>query len=165
VSRPTTLSPQGAHLIAGFEGFVPHWYDDGTGVQTIGYGHTGSLPPGWKPPLTVAQGLELLQADAASAAASVTQAVRVLLGVIPARAQARFDACVSLAFNIGGGAFAGSSLVRQINARGAPRDWSPVGPYWLEWDHAGGKVLPGLLRRRQVELRVFVTGKYPSYPV
>ena len=156
------LSPRGVQLIAGFEGFVPHWYDDGTGVQTIGYGHTGPLPVGMKGPITVTQGLQLLALDAAKAVASVNAGVRVSLGVIPQRRQARFDACVSLAFNIGGGAFASSSLLREINRKGAPRDWTSCGPLWLEWDHAGGKVLPGLLRRRKIEFAIFAPGLYPA---
>ena len=154
------LSAQGTHLIASFEGFVPTWYDDGTGVQTIGYGHTGPLPAGVKPPLTVAQGLTVLGLDAAQAAAAVNAGLKVRLGVIPARAQARFDALVSLTYNIGGGAFQSSSLLGEINRKGAPRDWTSCGPLWLEWDHAGGKVLPGLLARRQREFRIFASGKY-----
>lgn len=156
------LSPAGVHLIASFEGFVPTWYDDGTGVQTIGYGHTGSLPAGFKAPLTGATGLELLHRDTASFAAAVTRDVHVKLGTIEAHAQARFDALVSLAYNIGTGAFASSSLLHAINERGAPRDWTPLGPLWIEWDHAGGKVLPGLLNRRRQEFAIFRTGKYPA---
>jgi len=34
------------------------------------------------------------------------------------------------------------------------------GPYWTEWDHAGGGVLPGLLARRQREFAIFESGKY-----
>ena len=154
------VSPAGLHLIAGFEGYVPDWYNDGTGVQTIGYGHTGPLPAGYETPLTVDRALELLRADAQTAVAAVRAAVRVRLGVIPARAQARFDALVCLTYNIGGGAFASSTLVREINKQAAPRDWLPLGPYWLEWDQAGGRVLPGLLARRRDEFAIFTTGKY-----
>ena len=141
---------------------MPTWYDDGTGVQTIGYGHTGPLPAGFKAPLTGATGLELLHRDSEAAAAAVTKAVHVSLGAIKAHAQARFDALVSLTYNIGAGAFAGSSLLAGINKQGAPRDWTPLGPLFCEWDHAGGKVLPGLLARRNREFAIFRTGKYPA---
>lgn len=161
------LSPAGVHLIASFEGFVPVPYNDAADNATIGYGHLLHLGPvtgadqlecgRW----TVEQALEQLDRDAAKAIAAVDAAVHVRLGVIPARAQARFDALCSLAFNIGGGGFAGSSLCRMINLKGAPRDWSTVGPYWLEWDHAGGVVLPGLLTRRRREFAIFASGKYP----
>jgi len=155
------LSPAGLHLIASFEGFVPTWYDDGTGVSTIGYGHTGPLPPGFKAPLTGATGLKLLEHDTASFAEAVTRLVKVKLGTEQVHAQARFDALVSLAYNIGAGALAGSSLLAAINKQGAPRDWHPLGPLWLEWDHGGGRVLPGLLARRREEFAIFAPGKYP----
>ncbi len=155
------ISSSGLHLIASFEGFVPHWYDDGTGVQTIGYGHTGPLPAGFSSPLTAASGLALLQHDTAEFAVAVGSAVRVSLGTVPAHAQARFDALCCLVFNIGAGAFRASSLLREINRQGAPRDWSSCGPLWLEWDHAGGAVLPGLLRRRREEFAIFRSGTWP----
>ena len=67
---------------------MPTWYDDGTGVQTIGYGHTGPLPPGFTAPLTGATGLELLHHDTAGFAAAVTADVHVNLRS-SARAAAR----------------------------------------------------------------------------
>lgn len=160
-----TLSHAGAHLIAGFEGFRPDWYDDGTGVQTIGYGHTGALPAGFTAPLSDGEGLRLLALDAASAARAVAAGVKVSLGIIPGRRQARFDALTSFTFNVGAAAFAGSHVLKLINERGAPRDWTPVATAMLAWDHAGGKVLPGLLRRRQLEGGIVISGRYPSYPV
>jgi GH24 family phage-related lysozyme (muramidase) len=161
------LSPAGLHLIAGFEGYVPHPYNDAAGNCTIGYGHligerrcTPADIAEWEH-ATQTSLLEQLRSDAGVAVAAVAKSVRVRLGIIPGRAQTRFDALCSLAFNIGGGAFASSSLVQQINHKGAPRDWTPLGPYWLEWDHAGGHVLPGLLNRRRVEFAIFRAGTYP----
>ena len=156
-----TISPAGLHLIAGFEGWVPTWYRDSGGVETIGYGHTGPLPAAMHPPLTLTEGLELLRMDAATAQHSVNAGVRVSLGVYPERAQARFDALVSLTYNIGGGAFSASSLLHAINEKGAPRDWHDCAPLLLEWDHVGGAVVAGLLRRRKIEAALFVSGQYP----
>lgn len=161
------VSSAGLHLIAGFEGFVPVPYNDVAGNATIGYGrllHTGPVTEADRTKwgrITVDHGLQLLHEDAAQAVAAVNKGVRVRLGVIPARRQARFDALVSLTFNIGAGGFGGSSLLRAINAKGAPRDWRPLGPLWLEWDHAGGAVVQGLLTRRTREFSIFSTGKYP----
>jgi lysozyme len=161
------LSPQGLHLIAGFEGYVPTPYNDSAGNATIGYGHLLHVGPvtaedraRWSD-ATQAGLLSLFQHDLAYYAAAVSSAVKVRLGIIPARRQARFDALVSLCFNIGIGGFTGSGLLRQINAKGAPRDWTPLSPYWLAWDHAGGAVVPGLLRRRQDEFSIFAPGQYP----
>lgn len=158
------LSPQGAHLIASFEGWRPDWYDDGTGTRTIGYGHTGGLPVGWKAPLTIEQGLQLLGLDAAFAGKVVSDSVKVSLGTIFSHRQARFDALVSLTFNIGAGAFKASTLLKRINEHGAPRDWTVCGPYWLEFSYAGNplRFLPGLHARRVREFAVFEPGLYPA---
>lgn len=163
------ISPQGLHLIASFEGYVPIPYNDSAGNATVGYGHL--IHPG---PVTVADRakyrgwdsarfLELLNDDALVATHTVTQAIAVSLGVEPQHAQARFDALVSLAFNIGSAAFARSQLVHAINAKPAPRDWHEIAPLWLEWDHAGGVVVPGLLNRRRAELAIFIPGAYPPH--
>lgn len=162
------LSAQGTHEIASFEGFVPTPYNDSAGNATIGYGHLLHRGPVTAADLatygawTVDRAVSVLHADCEIAVAAVNHAIKVRLGIFPRRKQARFDQLVSLAYNIGEGAFIDSSLVRQINALGAPRNWRVVGPYWLEWDHAGGVVSPGLLNRRRAELAVFVSGKYPS---
>lgn len=155
-----TLSSRGVHLIASFEGFLPNWYRDVGGVETIGYGHTGELPSTMHSPITIDQGLTLLGADARIAEAAVNAAIKVSLGQLTSHAQTRYDALVSLAFNIGGGAFSSSSLVRVINEKGAPRDWSVCGPYWLEWDHVNGVVVQGLLNRRREEFGIFERGVY-----
>lgn len=168
-----TLSSRGLQLIASFEGFVPTPYNDAASPPnaTIGYGHL--LHPG---PVTTADisrwgtishaaGLELLRKDAAGFAANVDRVVKVRLGLIPVRAQARFDALCSFAFNIGTGGFDGSHALALVNERGAPRDWTPCATAMLAWTHAGGKVLPGLLRRRQIEGHVLITGQYPAFPV
>ena len=162
------LSPQGLHLVAGFEGFVPTPYNDPAGNATVGYGHLLHLGPvtaedraKWGR-LSVSEGLALLEADTAYYAAAVSKDVRVRLGVIPSHAQARFDALCSLAYNIGVAGFWSSSLIREINRKPAPRSWLSCGPLWLEWDHAGGKVLPGLLARRRLEFAIFDAGAYPG---
>ena len=165
------VSPRGLQLIASFEGFVPTPYNDAAGNATIGYGHLIHAGPvteadraKWGT-LTHARGLDLLATDAERFAANVTQAVHVRLGILPGRRLARFDALCSFCFNIGTGAFNRSHVLALVNERGAPRDWTPAATAMLAWDHAGGKVLPGLLRRRQIEGWALVTGRYPALPV
>lgn len=164
---PLGISAAGLHLIASFEGFLPSWYKDVGGVPTIGYGHTGPLPAGVSSPITVAQGIGLLRSDAQVAVDAVNRAIDnghpfPWLGIEKERATARFQALVSLAFNIGTGAFALSSLVAAINQARAPRDWHEVSPLWLEWDHVGGAVVQGLLNRRREELAIFIPGRFPT---
>lgn len=163
------ISAKGVHFIAGEEGFRSKAYNDlgpNQGDCTIGYGyllHTGVCTLAdndltW----TIDQAVAQLTVDCQTAVAAVRSAVKVRLGVIPARAQVRFDMLCSLAENIGAGAFSSSSLVRMINTKGAPRDWATVGPYWLEWDHDNGVIVDGLLDRRKLEFAIFRAGKYPA---
>lgn len=58
-----------------------------------------------------------------------------------------FSALVSLAFNIGEGAAAKSTLVRKLRAGDAMGAWSEL----PRWCHANGVLLPGLVRRRKAE--------------
>jgi lysozyme len=162
------LSPAGLHFIASAEGFRPKAYNDSDRPAncTIGYGH--ELHPGpcsaadqaltW----SVDEALAELLADTSIAEQAVSKAIKVVLGTIPAHQQARLDMCCSLAYNIGAGAFESSSLVREINLKPAPRDWAEVGPYWLEWDHDNGVIVPGLLNRRRAEFAIFNAGAYPA---
>ncbi len=137
-------SRRGAELIASFEGFVPHPYRDAVGVWTIGYGHTSGVGPN-TPPVTKAKALELLMSDASGAADVVRKHVRVPVN------QAEFDALVSLTFNIGAGAFASSTVLRELNAHHRFR----AGAAFLLWVKGGGITLPGLVRRRIAERKLF----------
>lgn len=173
------LSPTGLHEIASFEGFVPVPYNDGNGTTTpgqppaagnatIGYGRLLHIGPVTEADIekwgriTVDQGLAMFKADMTYYARVVDQAVKVRLGLLPGRAQCRFDQLVSLCENIGAGAFQGSSLLREINLKGAPRDWQTLGPYWIEFDHDGYAVSQGLLTRRTREFAQFSSGKYAT---
>lgn len=69
--------------------------------------------------------------------------------------QAKFDACVCLSYNIGLGNFQ-RSTVRQKILR---EDWENAAQAFLAWSKAGGKVLKGLLRRREAEKALFLSDK------
>ena len=62
--------------------------------------------------------------------------------------QYQFDALVSFVFNLGSGAFGGSTLLKKLNAG----DYSAVPAQLMRWNKAGGRVLRGLTRRRQAEI-------------
>jgi lysozyme len=130
-----------------FEGCRLTAYQDVAGVWTIGYGHTG---PEVSTGLTITkdQAAQLLQNDVASAAACVNQAVALALN------QDEFDALVDFVFNIGRGAFQGSTMLRDLNSG----DFADAAEQFDKWDHAGGKVVAGLLRRRQAEQALFEEG-------
>lgn len=156
------LSPAGTQFIAAWEGFRANWYDDGTGVQTIGYGHTGPLPPGFTAPLTPQRGLDLLAHDARPCIV----AVNALPPVAGGWTQSQFDALVCFCFNCGVGAIAPNHAVYQAVESKPRLPWPlnvPALRAWkarvqaalLLWDHAGGVVLPGLQRRRLAESYLF----------
>lgn len=141
-----TVSRLGLNLIAGFEGWVDHIYRDPVGIPTIGYGHVVQHGEHFPAKLTKTQGLELLRADAQTA----VNGVRAALGKTPVT-QREFDAMVSLAYNIGAGAFWRSSVARLLRAG----DRRGAADAFLLWDKADGRVLEGLQRRRRIERNVF----------
>lgn len=142
-----TYNGDGMSLTEQFEGCELTAYQDQVGVWTIGYGHTGAdVTPGLT--ITQDQAQALLAQDIASAAVCVNNLVNVVL------TQDEFDALVDFVFNLGSGAFAGSTLLRDINAG----DFTAAAAQFDLWDHAGGAVVAGLLRRRQAEEALFDIG-------
>ncbi len=65
--------------------------------------------------------------------------------------QHKFDACVAFSFNVGLGNFQRSSI-RQCIKR---EDWDGAAEAFMQWTKAGGKVLKGLVRRRDAERQLF----------
>jgi len=143
-----SISAKGLDLIKQFEGCKLSAYPDpGTGGDpwTIGWGATG---PGIKRGVvwTQAQADERLGQDVQKFADGVEKA---LDGV--GTTQAQFDAMVSLAYNIGLSAFAGSTLLRLHKAG----DYAGSAAQFERWNKAGGKVLAGLTRRRAAEAAMY----------
>ena len=154
---PTHLSDNGARFIGRFEGFRGHLYNDAAGHCTIGYGHlvhlgncNGSEPAEFKRGMSEPEAEKLLRRDAQTAADVVRRSVHVPLN------QQQFDALVSFVYNLGAGAFEGSTLLKDLNAH----NFAAVPGQLEEWVHAGGQVLPGLVARRKAEARLFTTGHY-----
>jgi lysozyme len=139
-----TYSTKGLALTEQFEGCSLTAYQDQVGVWTIGFGHTG---PDVKPGMTItsADAQALLAQDVKSAAACVNKVVSVQL------TQEEFDALVDFVFNLGAGAFSSSTMLRELNAG----DFTRAATQFALWDHAGGTVVAGLLRRRQAEADLF----------
>jgi lysozyme len=138
------INQKGLDLIKTFEGLKLSSYDDGVGVWTIGYGHTRNIRPG----ITISkeQAELYLQEDLERFEAAVFWHVKVPL------TDNQFSALVAFVFNIGASAFAYSTLLKFLNkAR-----YTEAAQQFLRWDKAQGKVLPGLTRRRQAEMRLFL---------
>jgi len=137
------IGAAGLAIIRKYEGLRLTAYLCPANVWTIGYGSTG---PHVKPGLTITatQADALLQTDLDRFEAAVS------LGA-PKSSQAQFDAMVSLAFNIGTGAFLGSTLLRKHNAG----DHAGARAEFARWNKAGGKVLAGLSNRRAAEAALY----------
>lgn len=154
LDKKLILSNRGMALIKEFEGFRSAPYRDVVGIPTIGYGNTYYLD-GRKvsmsdKPLTKDEAHELKMAITNR---DFTPKVRQALASskVPIT-QNMFDACVSLAYNIGVAGFAKSSVVRHLNAGNK----SAAADAFLLWNKAGGKVVNGLVRRRKAERTLFL---------
>lgn len=142
------ISENGIEFIRQLEGEKLTAYLDIVGIWTIGVGHTGFVdgkPVARGMAITKEKSKELLTADLKRFESAVNDAVKVTL------TQNQFDALVSLAFNIGEGAFARSTLVNKLNAG----DKKGAAEQFLVWKNAGGRVSQGLLNRRQKEKAMF----------
>lgn len=111
------------------------------GFWTIGYGH---LCDSKHPPITDAEAEVYLARDLQSALAATLRYCPVLA----TEQEGRLAAIVDFTFNLGAGRLQTSTLRRRINQR----DWIAAGQELRRWIYGGGKVLPGLVARREVEI-------------
>lgn len=120
-------------------------YQDGGGVWTIGYGHTGAdVRANLTIPLSEAE--RLLTKDLKTAEGYVNTGVLVKL------TQNQFDALVSFVYNVGGGAFQSSTLLKLLNAG----DYEGAANQLPRWNKDNGKVVQGLINRREKERQLFL---------
>jgi lysozyme len=144
-----TISDVGIKLISSFEGTRLKAYDDGVGVWTIGTGTT-IYPNGSKVKIgdvcTLEQAKSYFAHDLKRFEASVNNLVKVPLS------QNQFDALVSLVYNIGSSNFTYSTLLKKLNAK----DYAGAADQFPRWNKGGGKVLKGLVCRRDAERALFL---------
>lgn len=131
-------------LVAGFEGYRELSYDDGVGVQTIGFGRTEGVKQGQKtdPVREVIALSRTLDAFADEVLECVGRDVPMY--------QHEFDAFVSLAYNIGTAAFCRGSIPKLLREGRYVEACDRIRVY----NKAGGRVMPGLVKRREVEARM-----------
>ncbi|EEY78548.1 phage lysozyme [Acinetobacter calcoaceticus RUH2202] len=147
-----SLSVDGVNQICNFEGLKLSAYDDGTGVWTIGYGTT-RYPNGKRVSegdrCSLEQAKTYMQHDLKIFERAVNSSVKVPLK------QNQFDALVSLTYNIGVGAFKHSTLLKKLNSG----DYKEAANQFDVWVNAGGKRLQGLVNRRAMEKKLFLSSK------
>ena len=140
--NPTTLSQSGIAALQAREGFSATPYADHKG-NSIGFGHL--IKPGESLTyVSVSQATDLMMADVQWAQDAVRSAITVPIN------QAQFDSLVSFCYNVGSGAFKGSTLVRKIN-----QDDPAAVLEFHRWVYASGEVNPALVRRRDSEQQQF----------
>jgi GH24 family phage-related lysozyme (muramidase) len=132
------------NLLKKFEGCKLKAYRCPAGILTIGYGHTSAAgAPEVRDGMTITQdeAESILKNDLVKYEQPVAAMVKVELE------QNQFDVLVDFAYNAGVGALKTSTLLKKVNAG----DFDAVPDELMKWTKGGGKVLPGLVRRRQAE--------------
>lgn len=147
--------PQAAiELAKRFEGFhrVPqsdpgraHPYVCPAGFWTIGYGH---LCDAQHPPITEREAEAYLAQDLTTALCATLRYCPVLA----TEPEGRLAAIVDFTFNLGAGRLQASTLRRRLNQRA----WDEAASELRRWVYGGGRVLPGLLARRDAEARLLL---------
>jgi len=130
------------NLLKKFEGCKLKAYRCPANVCTIGYGHTSAAgAPEVKDGMVITQerAEEILKVDILKYERAVEDLVKVEL------TQNQFDVLVDFAYNAGVGALKSSTLLKKVNAG----KFDDVPAELMKWTKGGGKVLPGLVRRRQ----------------
>ena len=166
------LSKAGADLMHRFEGCRNKPYLCPAHIWTIGYGHV-LYQEQIKLPMVRVEGkdipmirkemplkpedsrvwskeeIEKLFAD--DVASFERGVLRLVPGVVGR--QGAFDALVSISFNFGLGNLQRSTIRMKAN-RG---DWEGAAQAFMAWTKGGGKVLPGLVKRREAEIALFLS--------
>lgn len=130
-------------MIRQLEGLRLTAYKCPAGVWTVGYGHTSGVVPGMV--ITKEQAEAFLRQDIATVE-------NIVNAECPGLRQCQFDALVSFVFNVGGGNFRKSTLLKKIKVN---TDDNSIMNEFLRWVYTNGVVLTGLQKRRLVEMRLY----------
>jgi lysozyme len=135
-------------LVKHFEGCRLTAYQDAVGVWTIGWGETEGVKRGMKISQEMADALLEKRLD--------TLYVQVDSMIPGLRPQSEIYALCSFAYNLGLGALKRSTLLKRVKDNASEDE---VTRQFMRWTKAGGKELPGLVRRRKAEAHLFCTGE------
>lgn len=137
-------STEGIALIKKFEGCELEAYRCSADVPTIGYGHTRGVSDG--DTCTQEEADQLLKDDLEEFEDYVKDLVDIELS------QNEFDALVAWTYNLGPTNLRESTLLKRLN----DEDRGDVPFQMKRWNKASGKVLDGLVRRREAESLLFL---------
>ena len=135
----------GVDLIKHFEGCRLEAYVCPAGKLTIGYGTTRGVTSGMK--ITEAIAEKFLKEDLEKFGLQLNT-LRLHL------TDNQFSALVSFIYNVGFGNFSNSTLRKKVQTN---HNDPVIRNEFLRWNKGGGKVLPGLIARRQAESDLYFT--------
>jgi lysozyme len=169
------LSQAGANLMHRYEGCRSRPYLCPAHIHTIGYGHVLYQEqirlPMVRPPGKTKADIPMIRSEyplkpednrvwskqeieelfATDVASFERGVLRLVPGVVGR--QGSFDALVSISFNFGLGNLQRSTIRMKANRA----DWEGAAEAFMAWTKGGGKVLPGLVKRRVAEKALFLS--------
>lgn len=151
------ISREGIAETGSYEGCILTPYLDDVNVKTIGFGATASDIPDihswpWNKTITIPEAANFFKSHLLKYQKAVNNTVQVKLE------QYQFDALVSFTYNLGIGIVHGK-LFQLINSAASLKE---IGDCFMEYNHAGGRVLKGLTNRRRAEALLYKDGYYQS---
>ncbi|MBG6211510.1 GH24 family phage-related lysozyme (muramidase) [Labrenzia sp. EL_126] len=153
-------SERGVAFVEAHEGFVPRAYLDPVGVPTIGYGFTNRsdvFREMWGHKLKMGDTITREQARRILGELLAREYEPPVEAAMPKNAlQHEFDAAVSAVFNLGARFTRWKAFKLWVEGKKklAAEHWAK------NYNKAGGRKLPGLVRRRKEEAHLFLTGEY-----
>jgi GH24 family phage-related lysozyme (muramidase) len=151
------VNARGLTLLENSEGYVDHLYNDAAHYCTIGYGHLikkalcdGTEEDKYKGQITKEAAEAWLVQDLAQAEIIVMTSVTDQVNLT----DDEYSSLCDIVYNIGGANFRKSTLLQAVNAKQFDR----VPAQFKRWVNAGGRPLPGLVKRRNAEVALFFFG-------
>jgi lysozyme len=138
---------EGFHRVPKVDPTRAHPYICPAGYWTIGYGR---LCDPRHPPISESQA----EANLAQDLMTAMRATLRYCPVLSTESESRLAAIIDFTFNLGAGRLQTSTLRRRVNQR----DWHGAASELRRWVYGGGKVLPGLVARREAEIGLFLNG-------
>lgn len=135
-------------LVKKYEGFSAVPYLCPAGYPTIGYGHVITKEETFQYPISKEFAEQLLIQDLVKIEKLVKPMIKVDIHPY------MLDAIISFSYNVGVYAFKASTLRKKLNNY----EWYECADQFLRWVYAGGRILKGLIKRRQEERALFLEG-------
>lgn len=150
-----TISENGLNFIKFFEGCVLHAYLDSASIPTIGWGSiccTDGSPIKMGDVITQDEADMLLTSQVNMKANQIAPMITAMIN------QYQKDAVIDFAYNVGTGAFHGSTLLKRINANPSDPNITPAFLMWTKI-HKDGQLMisDGLVARRRAEATLYFT--------